>query len=270
MFQRTYNSLLGQSTDPEMQNKLQVFVNVYDMLEPSLLTNVGYALGVGIFHSGVEVAGREYCFGGHEYENLTGVFAVEPKIGPPGVLFKQSIPMGYIDMSDQEIEQVLYAVSEDFGGTTYNLLTRNCNHFTEDLCSRLTGKSIPGWINRAARLGAMFPCVVPDEWIEPPEFEADSTTGSPNQPASPTLSDSSTAPLRQRTINRRNSLSHHFRQHQGNANSSHEDIVFMRPASPVVDNLNDSVKEPDSSTRSATQLSIDASFHEINRSTSSS
>lgn len=43
----------------------------------------------GIFHSGVEVAGREYCFGGHEYENLTGVFAVEPKIGPPGVLFKQ-------------------------------------------------------------------------------------------------------------------------------------------------------------------------------------
>lgn len=32
--------------------------------------------------------------------------------------------MGYIDLSEQEIEQVLYAVSEDFGGTTYNLLTR--------------------------------------------------------------------------------------------------------------------------------------------------
>lgn len=43
---------------------------------------------LGIYHSGVEVAGREYCFGGHEYENLTGVFAVEPKIGPPGVIFK--------------------------------------------------------------------------------------------------------------------------------------------------------------------------------------
>ncbi|KAI7880943.1 DUF862-domain-containing protein [Lichtheimia hyalospora FSU 10163] len=269
MFQQTYNSLLGQSTDSEMQNKLQVFVNVYDMLEPSLLTNVGYALGVGIFHSGVEVAGREYCFGGHEYENLTGVFAVEPKIGPPGVLFKQSIPMGYIDMSDQEIDQVLYAVSEDFGGTTYNLLTRNCNHFTQELCLRLTGKSIPGWINRAARLGAMFPCVVPDEWIEPPEFEADSTTGSPNQPTSPALSDSSTAPLRQRstTTNRSNSISHHFRHHQGNS-TSNENIVFLRPASPVMDNLSDSVKEPDSS-RSATQLSIDASFHEINRPSSS-
>lgn len=40
------------------------------------------------------------------------------------IWIRQSIPMGYIDMSDQEIEQVLYAVSEDFGGTTYNLLTR--------------------------------------------------------------------------------------------------------------------------------------------------
>ena len=51
---------------------------------------------------------------------------------------------------------------------------RNCNHFTDELCKRLTGKTPPGWINRAAKLGTMFPCVIPDEWIEPPEFEAES------------------------------------------------------------------------------------------------
>ncbi|KAI7848469.1 PPPDE putative peptidase domain-containing protein [Circinella umbellata] len=129
---------------------------------------------LGIYHSGIEVGGREYCFGGHEYDNLTGVFAVEPKIGPPGVIFKQSISMGYTDLSEDEIGQTLQTISHEFGGTTYNLLTRNCNHFTDELCKRLTGKTPPGWINRAAKLGTMFPCVIPDEWIEPPEFESES------------------------------------------------------------------------------------------------
>jgi hypothetical protein len=42
---------------------------------------------LGVFHSGVEINGAEYCYGGHPYE-FSGVFVVEPKVGPPGVLFK--------------------------------------------------------------------------------------------------------------------------------------------------------------------------------------
>jgi hypothetical protein len=33
----------------------------------------------------------------------------------------------------------------------------------------LTGKQAPGWVNRAAKLGTMFPCVIPTEWVEPPD-----------------------------------------------------------------------------------------------------
>ncbi|ORZ00998.1 PPPDE putative peptidase domain-containing protein [Syncephalastrum racemosum] len=86
---------------------------------------------------------------------------------------RQTILIGYVDMTETEISQVLQAISQEFMGTSYNLLTRNCNHFTEELCRRLCNKSSPGWINRAAKLGAMFPCVIPDEWVEPPEFETD-------------------------------------------------------------------------------------------------
>ena len=32
--------------------------------------------------------------------------------------------MGYTDLSENEIGQVLQAISHEFGGTTYNLLTR--------------------------------------------------------------------------------------------------------------------------------------------------
>lgn len=42
----------------------------------------------GIYHSGIEIGEHEYCFGGHDYENVTGVFMVQPKVGPQGLLFK--------------------------------------------------------------------------------------------------------------------------------------------------------------------------------------
>ncbi|CAO3617206.1 unnamed protein product [Cunninghamella blakesleeana] len=164
-----------------------VFVNVYDMLEPSFLTSFGYyALGIGIYHSGVEICGKEYCFGGHEYKNITGVFAVEAKSGPPGLSFKQSISIGYTQLTNDQIHKVIQDISKEYVGTSYNLLTRNCNHFTDDLCVLLTGKHAPSWINRAAKLGTMFPCVIPTatDWIEPPDLEGDAPTSSSNDQSS--------------------------------------------------------------------------------------
>lgn len=66
-------------------------------------------------------------------------------------------------------------VSEEFVGPSYNLLSKNCNHFTSRLCERLTNRSAPSWINRAASIGVALPCVVPREWIDAPDHN---TTGS--------------------------------------------------------------------------------------------
>lgn len=46
-------------------------------------------------------------------------------------------------------------------GTSYNLLTKNCNHFTSFLCQKLTGRSAPSWLNRAASIGVALPCEYP-------------------------------------------------------------------------------------------------------------
>lgn len=54
-------------------------------------------------------------------------------------------------------------------GPTYNLLTRNCNHFTSHLVTALTGQPAPQYLNRAASIGVSLPCIVPAGWIEPPE-----------------------------------------------------------------------------------------------------
>ena len=56
-------------------------------------------------------------------------------------------------------------------GRDYDLLSKNCNHFTSELCLELTGRRAPGWLNRAAGVGVRMPCVVPKEWIGVPEAE---------------------------------------------------------------------------------------------------
>ena len=62
-------------------------------------------------------------------------------------------------------------VSDQFLGTNYNLLTNNCNHFTSALCEKLTSKPAPAWLNRAASVGLALPCVVPREWVCPPDAD---------------------------------------------------------------------------------------------------
>ena len=81
------------------------------------------------------------------------------------------ILQGFTVAPQDEIDTVVRQASEEFQGTAYNLLTRNCNHFTSYICQKLTGRAGPGWLNRAASIGVALPCVVPREWIEPPEYQ---------------------------------------------------------------------------------------------------
>jgi len=128
-------------------------------------------IGTSLLHSGVVINDKEYAYGGHDRRGVTGVYWTKPKTQPPGGLFKCEILHGFTLASPTEIDRIIKDVSEEFQGMAYNLLTKNCNHFTAYLCERLTGRPGPGWLNRAASIGVAFPCVVPREWIEPPDFD---------------------------------------------------------------------------------------------------
>ncbi|KAG6501835.1 deSI-like protein At4g17486 isoform X1 [Zingiber officinale] len=134
-----------------------LYLNVYD------LTSVNkylYWFGLGVFHSGIEVHGMEYGFGAHDYPT-SGVFEVEPK-NCPGFVFRRSVCLGTTDMSLSEFHSFLEDLTGKYHGDTYHLITKNCNHFTDELCRSLTGKPIPGWVNRLARLGSFFDCILPE------------------------------------------------------------------------------------------------------------
>ncbi|KAH1056581.1 hypothetical protein J1N35_034646 [Gossypium stocksii] len=124
-----------------------VYLNVYDLTP---INGYAYWLGLGIYHSGVQVHGVEYGFGAHEH-SATGIFEVEPR-QCPGFSFRKSILIGRTDLGPKEVRSFMEKLATDYSGNTYHLITKNCNHFCNDVCIQLTGKPIPSWVNRLARL----------------------------------------------------------------------------------------------------------------------
>ncbi|KAJ6927181.1 deSI-like protein [Populus alba x Populus x berolinensis] len=125
-----------------------VYLNVYDLTD---INGYAYWAGFGIYHSGVEVYGVEYAFGAHDYPS-SGVFEVEPR-QCPGFKFRKSVFMGTTILDPKQVREFMELQSGNYNGDTYHLIAKNCNHFCEDTCYKLTGNRIPKWVNRLARIG---------------------------------------------------------------------------------------------------------------------
>ncbi|KAL9238190.1 hypothetical protein vseg_012651 [Gypsophila vaccaria] len=134
-----------------------VYLNVYDLTPAN---GYMYWAGLGIFHTGVEVHGSEYAFGAHDYPT-SGVFEVEPR-QCPGFKFRKAIFMGTTTLNPTEVREFMKQQSRNYHGDTYHLIIKNCNHFCDDICYKLTGTGIPRWVNRLARIGSVCNCILPD------------------------------------------------------------------------------------------------------------
>ncbi len=134
-----------------------VHLNVYDLTP---MNGYVYWVGLGIYHSGIEAHGAEYAFGAHDYAT-SGVFEVEPK-HCPGFTFRRTVLLGTTDLNALEFRSFIEQCADEYHGDTYHLIAKNCNHFSDDVCRRLIGRSIPGWVNRLARIGYMCNCLLPE------------------------------------------------------------------------------------------------------------
>ncbi|KAL1224676.1 DeSI-like protein [Cardamine amara subsp. amara] len=122
----------GSFRRKKQSGSVPVYLNVYDLTP---MNAYGYWLGLGVFHSGVEIHGVEYSFGAHESSST--------------------------DIDAKEVRVYMEKLAEEFQGKKYHLITRNCNHFCNEVCLKLTQKPIPRWVNRLARLGGLCNCVLP-------------------------------------------------------------------------------------------------------------
>lgn len=165
-------------------NSAPVYLNVYDLTP---INGYAYWVGLGIYHSGVQgkaarfwpggrgrkfvffsffsgrrVDGLKHCFAVHDVEYAygaheqatTGIFEGEPR-QCPGFRFRKSILIGRTELGAKEVRSLMEKLAEDYTGNAYHLISKNCNHFCNDACLRLTGKPIPRWVNRLATLGRL-------------------------------------------------------------------------------------------------------------------
>ena len=95
----------------------------------------------GIWHTGVVVYSKEYFFGGGIQSLPEGRFGQVN-----GMLPLRMEHIGETTKTQEELETYLLSIRSRFTAATYNLLTHNCNNFSDELSKFLTGRGIPDYI----------------------------------------------------------------------------------------------------------------------------
>lgn len=89
----------------------------------------------------IEVYGYEWSFG--YCPSGSGVYKMKPRENKM-YTFRESLPLGETPLSRTQFHSVLKQLQAEYQGCTYDLLTRNCCHFCEELSERLSSEPIPG------------------------------------------------------------------------------------------------------------------------------
>ncbi|KAI1720692.1 PPPDE putative peptidase domain-containing protein [Ditylenchus destructor] len=146
-----------------------VRLNIYDMY---WINDYASTVGMGVFHSGIEVYGVEYAYGGHPF-SFSGIFENTPRdaneLGEQ-FTFREGISLGETDFSPSDVRKLVQTLGLEYRGDKYHLIAKNCNHFTAALAKTLTGQDIPNWVNRLASISGSIPFLerwIPQEWLTP-------------------------------------------------------------------------------------------------------
>jgi len=107
--------------------------------------------GTGAYHAAVEVYGVEWSFGFKQVG--TGVFSCPPT-GCSQHTYKKPYLMGYTSLTADQVQATIDRMAMDWTGASYDLLKRNCTHFSNEFCQRLGAAPLPKWVMSLAAAGA--------------------------------------------------------------------------------------------------------------------
>lgn len=140
---------------PVVRLPTEVTLHVYDLdgsSELSMLNGLLRPLGTGVFHVGIEVFNKEWSFRG-SHRDGTGIFSCMPgccaSLRP-----RESVKLGLTMLTNEEVTSILKILEADWPGRGYDILRRNCGHFTDELCRYLGVGPIPAWAKNMASAGA--------------------------------------------------------------------------------------------------------------------
>ncbi|CAE7254475.1 unnamed protein product [Symbiodinium sp. CCMP2592] len=148
------NECLCEATDNhevlfDEMDSATVWINIYDLNQDWLTANdVGAnVLHVGgAFHAAVEVFGREWSYGSDE-----GISRSEPRKHDVHV-YRNSVGLGATLKTEAQVEQLVEEMRHRWHAGDYDILYHNCCSFADEFGMELTGRGLPGWVNRLPRL----------------------------------------------------------------------------------------------------------------------
>jgi len=165
-----------------------VVLNIYDLLPgdqsqsssrssslTSFFSGMLAPLGMGAYHTSIDVRGFRYQFGAGVGISRTsapttgGETAESLRVMPPNVAYRESIILGQTWFERCDINEIIQRMRNDkFTGDKYHLANRNCNHFSETFATVLIFgdllleenetkncklEKFPAWVNRLAKTG---------------------------------------------------------------------------------------------------------------------
>ena len=144
----------NNDNDNNNDEKVAVILHVYQP-GPDEQSPIGM-----VYHSGVEVYGSEYYYGGGATSG-TGIAVQKPKSQPRGSnwqYYQSHTICKNINKSRQQVREIVVELRQEWKAKDYHLTSNNCNHFSDTFVKSLCGESycIPSWVNRLARMGNMM------------------------------------------------------------------------------------------------------------------
>ena len=122
-----------------------IYINVYSLTNFDGCTDVCGPVGLGLYHSALQVGPYEFAFGGNANSLDSGIYVNSPRQNR-AFTFRHTIPVHYelregeqrrrkvCELTNFELITVLLPqLSQKYRANKYDVLTMNCNHFTNDL-----------------------------------------------------------------------------------------------------------------------------------------
>lgn len=136
-----------------------VYLHLYDLgtsCAGQAINQLLRPLGSPALHCGVEVFRHEwsYCFltkDGQPYQG-SGVFSSQPT-KCDGHSYSQSLRLGFTVYTQPMFADLMQQIEQDWPSYEYDVLGKNCCHFSHDLCSRLGVGGLPDWVMRLSDMG---------------------------------------------------------------------------------------------------------------------
>lgn len=137
-----------------------IYLNIYDLTSMNSLLS---CLGFGAYHTSIQIFDTEFSFGAHPY-NYTGV--IEQQVNSKNFLcFRKTIFLGESNLKLCEINKIIDDLKKKYKGNSYDVFKNNCNHFTNELSTKLVKKPIPSFVNRLPKYSSLFRCFCSEKLI---------------------------------------------------------------------------------------------------------